>query len=57
MAPRMEMPKKIQSTSAVPMSVAIWAKASEDRTAPHFPHAAEKPWAKPRTRVGKTSAG
>lgn len=26
-------------------------------TAPHLPMAAEKPWAKPRTRVGKTSAG
>ena len=55
--PRMEMPPNIQRTFAVPMFVFAMAKTSDAITAPTLPDAAEKPCAKPRTRVGKTSDG
>lgn len=51
------MPPNIQSTFAVPMFVFAIAKTSDASTAPTLPDAAEKPCAKPRTRVGKTSEG
>lgn len=46
-----------QSSLAVPILVLMMENTREARSAPTFPQAAEKPWAKPRTRVGKVSDG
>jgi hypothetical protein len=56
MAPRTAVAKKIQRTLEVPILALSWLKTSEERMAPHLPHAAERPCAVARILVGNDSA-
>lgn len=51
------MPENSPRTPGSPIALVTWPNAKAVIIAPHFPQAAESPWAVPRTRVGKTSEG